>query len=118
MNKKTIILLSLLSMILLGACNRDIEEFRFTGRVVGSQLCSSSQIGYAIDIVTPDSVGQSVNISGTQYRNAVMAYKAPRILHMDDTVNGVAYFTKSYAELNCFGISEFDLPEMIILSLD
>ena len=52
---RKITLLSIVTAILLlGACNRDIEEFRFTGIVVGGEMCSSSQIGYVIDIVTPD----------------------------------------------------------------
>ncbi len=113
----SIILIPVLT-ILLGACNRDIEEFQFTGLVVGSQLCSSSQIGYVIDVFEPDSIGESITISGTNYNNAVMGYKATRILHMGDTIKGVAYFTESYAALNCFGISELDLPEVILLSVD
>ena len=31
---------------------------------------------------------------------------------------GIAYFTKSYAALNCFGVIDNDLPEAILLSVD
>lgn len=115
---KTFPVLIFIALFLFNSCNRDVDEFRFTGHVVGSQLCSSSQIGYAIDIIEPDSIGKPINISGIQYQNVVMAYRASRILHQGDTIKGVAYITKSYAELNCFGISEYDLPEVILLSCD
>jgi hypothetical protein len=115
---KSFPVLIFIALFFFNSCNRDVDEFRFTGHVVGSQLCSSSQIGYAIDIIEPDSIGKPINISGTQYQNVVMAYRASRILHQGDTIKGVAYITKSYAELNCFGISEYDLPEVILLSCD
>ena len=107
-----------MTTVLLGACNRDIEEFRFTGTVVGGEMCSSSQIGYIIDIFTPDNLGESFTNTSGSYDHAVMAYRAPRILHYGDTIEGVAYFTESYAALNCFGIIDNGLPEMVLLSVD
>lgn len=116
--KKSVFTILTLTTILLAACNRDIEEFRFTGRVVGAELCSTSMIGYVFDIISPDSIGTTyTNTSGTYY-NAVIGYKASRILSQGDTVYGVAYFTKSYAALNCFGIVDNGLPEIILLSVD
>ena len=116
---RKITLLSIVTAILLlGACNRDIEEFRFTGHVVGAEMCSSSQIGYIIDILEPDSIGSTYSNGDGTFRNAVMGYKASRLLHQGDTIAGVAYFTESYAALNCFGIIDNDLPEVILLSVD
>lgn len=112
------LVIALITTTLLGACNRDIEEFRFTGHVVGAEMCSSSQIGYIIDILEPDSIGSTYSNSNGTFRNAVMGYKASRLLHQGDTIAGVAYFTESYAALNCFGIIDNDLPEVILLSVD
>lgn len=81
-------------------------------------MCTSSQIGYAIAIVTPDSIGATFNTSVGKYENVVMAYKASRILQRGDTIYGVAYLTKSYAALNCYGVNDNGLPEVILLSVD
>jgi len=104
--------------LLLGACNRDIEEFRFVGKVVGAEMCSSSLIGYIIDIQSPDSLGADITTSSGTYHHAVMAYRSSRQLKQDEVVYGVGYFTKSFAALNCFGLIENNLPEMILLSVD
>ena len=106
------------SMLLLGACNSDIEEFRFTGHVVDGWMCSSSQMGYIIDIFSSEDLGIEYTINGNEYSHAVIGYKSPKRLYQDDTITGVAYMTKSYAALNCFGIIDKDLPEMIILSIE
>lgn len=100
------------------ACNGDIDEFKFKGFVVGADLCSSSQIGYIINITTPDDLGKQDTIGGIRYDHLVMGYRASRILHQGDTIDGVAYFTKSYAKLNCFGNIDHGLPEVILLSVD
>ena len=115
---KKALLLALTVFLAATACNRDIEEFHFTGRVIGGEMCSSSQIGYVIDILSPDSIGGSYTGVGGSSNNAVMGYRASRILHNGDTINGVAYITESYAALNCFGIIDNNLPEVILLSVD
>ena len=105
-------------LTLLSACNKDIDEFRFTGLVVGADMCSSSQIGYMIDIMTPNDLGVEYTLGNTKYSHMVMGYRASRILHQGDTVNAVGYFTESYASLNCYGSIDRGLPEVILLSVD
>lgn len=100
------------------ACNRDVDEFKFTGRVVGSDMCSSSQIGYMIDVISPDDIGMEYTLGGTKYKHLLMCYRPSRILHYGDTVNAVGYFTDSYAKLNCFANIDHGLPEVILLSVD
>ena len=106
------------ALLLLSSCNRDVDEFKFKGYVVGGGACSASQVYYVIDILSPDSLGDDFTFGGFQYHHAVTAYKASRQLYQGDTIYGVAYFTKSYAELNCIGISDTKLPEIILLSTD
>ena len=116
--KKKIITLLVTTTVLLAACNRDIEEFRFTGKVVGGELCSTSQVAYIIDIISPDSIGAAYTNTSGSYNNCVIAYRSSRILYQGDTIYGIAYFTKNYSALNCFGIIDNNLPEMILLSVD
>ena len=104
--------------ILAMSCNNDIEEFRFTGTVVGAEMCSSTQIGYIINIITPDSLGKQDYVGGKRYEHLVMGYRASRILYQGDTINAVGYFTESYAVLNCLTDNGHDLPEVILLSVD
>ena len=105
--------------ILLGACNRDIEEFRFTGKVVGAGLCAQQYvIPYIIEIYTPDSIGDSVTLSNGTYYNAVIAYRSPQLLKQYEEVQGVAYMTRDYGALNCGFVFEDELPEMIILDVE
>lgn len=104
--------------LLLASCNSDIDEFKFTGRVVGADMCSSSQIGYIVDIISPDGLGEEYTLGGTKYSHTVMAYRASRILQQGDTFSAVGYFTESYAALNCYGNIDRGLPELIILGLD
>ena len=104
--------------MLLAACNNDIEEFKFTGHVVGADMCSSSQIGYIVDIISPDSLGDEATIGSAKYSHVVMCYRAPRILHQGDSINAIGYFTQSYAKLNCFGNIDRGLQEVILLSVD
>lgn len=100
------------------SCNRDIEEFKFTGKVIGAELCSSTQVSYIIDITSPDSIGDTIRLNSVRYDHAVIAYKSTRRLALDEIVNGVAYFTKDYAALNCVGVFNSQLPEIILLSVD
>ncbi len=116
--KKILLAIITITTVLLAACNRDIEEFRFKGVVVGCELCSNSQLAYILDIKSPESIGGSyTNASGT-YSNAIIGYRSSRMLYQGDTIYGIAYFTKSYAALNCFGVIDNDLPEAILLSVD
>lgn len=117
LRRATALLLSCLAISLV-SCNSDIDEFKFTGRIVGADQCSSSQIGYIIDILSPDSLGKQGTIGGTKYDHLVMGYRASRILQYGDTINAVGYFTESYAALNCFINIDHGLPEVILLSVD
>lgn len=104
--------------VLFCSCNRDIQEFHFSGTVVGAEMCSSREFAYVIDIATPDSIGDTISITSGHYEHAVMAYRSSRLLKMDEQIYGVGYLTKDYAALNCIGIFNGHLPEMILLSVD
>ncbi len=114
--KKTLIL-AILSLLLFSSC-KDYEEFRFVGKVVGAEMCTSTVVGYVIDLSLPDTLGGTITIGGTTYNHAVMAYRASRALKKDEVVFGVGYLTESFSALNCFGLIDNNLPEMILVSVD
>ncbi|MBP5535559.1 MAG: hypothetical protein J6X62_02070 [Bacteroidales bacterium] len=100
------------------ACKRDYEEFYFAGRVIGAELCSSTTMGYMIQVDRPSNIGDTITLGEAVQENAVMAYRSPRKLVKDERVYGVAYLTKDFAALNCIGIYNYKLPEMVLLSVD
>lgn len=108
----------LLLTALVDGCNSDIDEFRFSGRVVGMAPCNASQIGYVIAIDSPGCIGDTITIDGTAYRNAVVGYRSPRMLSDQEYIYGVAYATHDFAATNCMGLFEAHLPEVILLSVD
>lgn len=115
--KKWHILFVLLA-VLVGGCNSDIDEFRFSGRVVGMAPCNASMLGYVVAIDTPDSIGDTITIEGSKYSNAVVGYRSPRMLSNQEYINGVAYSTHDFAAINCMGLFTSHLPEVILLSVD
>ena len=114
--KTKALILAVLS-ILLTSC-KDYEEFRFVGKVVGAEMCTSTVVGYVIDLSYPDTLGGTIMINGLTYSHAVMAYRASRALKKDEVVYGVGYLTEDFSALNCFGLIDNDLPEIILLSVD
>ncbi len=104
--------------VLVGGCNSDIDEFRFSGRVVGVAPCNSSMVGYIIALDTPDSVGDTISIDGTLHRNTVIGYRSPRMLSDQEYLYGVAYATHNFAAINCMGLFNVQLPEVILLGVD
>lgn len=106
------------AVMLMAACNHDVDEFKFKANVVAAGWCSASQPYYILDIISPDSLGEPLTSNGVTYRNAVRAYKASRLLYSGDTIYGVGYFTKSYSALNCNTVPDYTLPELILLSVD
>ena len=112
------VLLLLAVLLLATACKRDYDEFYFVGRVVGAELCSATTMGYLVEVEKPLAIGDTITVQSGTLSNAVMAYRAPRKLVKDERIFGVGYLTKDFAALNCIGIYNYNLPEMIILSVD
>lgn len=116
--KRNVFFPVILAVFVLCSCNKNIEEFKFKATVVGSSLCSSTTVAYMLEISTPDTIGDTITIGNYRYNNAVMAYRSPRRLYEDEVIYGVAYSTRSFAVLNCMGLVQNGLPEIILLSVD
>lgn len=102
----------------LGGCKRNYEEFYFKGTAVSMINCSSRMMGYVIEVEKPEGVGDTVTIGGVHYKNAVLAYRAPRIIKQEETIYGVAYVHRDFGALNCVVVPLFTLPEWGLISVD
>lgn len=118
MKKIPSIIVCLATVLAFSGCKTDYEEFYFKGTVIYGEMCSSMMVGYLMEIEKPSGVGDTITYNGTFYKNAVMAYRAPRPLKKDETVIGVAYKYKDFAALNCLLVPLYTLPELSIISVD
>jgi len=117
MTIKRALLLSF-SAILIGACNSDIDEFRFSGKVINASMCAATEISYAIALSEPDSIGDTLTVGGVLYPHVMLAHQSPRRLYDGEMVEGVAYLRKDYSAFNCWGIIFPHLPETVLISVD
>jgi len=118
MKRLSSIIVSMAAVLAFSGCKTDYEEFYFKGTVITGEMCSSMMVGYLMELEQPAGVGDTITYDGTFYKNAVMAYRAPRPLKKNETVIGVAYKYKDFAALNCLLVPLFNLPELSIISVD
>lgn len=118
MKHKIIISSLILSFFAFSGCKKNYEEFYFSGKVVGAQICSSTQLSYMIDITYPEGLGDTITTSYGKFQHAVMAYHPPRRMTENEVVYGVAYRTKDWGKLNCVGLFNYTLPEIVLLGVD
>ncbi len=107
--------------IMTTSCKKEYEEFYFKGTVIGGELCGSpeSPQGYMMVIEKPTDIGDTITYMGRFYENVIMGYgKNTRSLTDGEVVYGVAYIFKNYAAMNCSGVFQYKLPEMVMLSVD
>src|SRR5574344_1317529 len=87
----------LLLLLLLSSCHRDYEEYYFKGVVKSVEMCSASSLSYLIEIEKPTTIGDTITVDGKHLKNAVMAFRSPDRMKVNDTIYGVAYNTHDYA---------------------
>ena len=103
------------------SCKKEYEEFYFKGTVIGAELCGATESpqGYMMVIEKPADIGDTITYMGQHYENVIMGYgKNTRALRDGEVVYGVAYIFKNYAAMNCTGVFQYTLPEMVMLSVD
>lgn len=106
------------SCALTWGCDKGYEEFYFIGHPVGAEMCSATTFGYLLTIDYPQGLGDTITAYGEHYSNAVMAYRSPRLLSEGETIYGVAYQRRDFAALNCVGLFNYTVPEIVLLSVD
>lgn len=95
--------LLLTALTLLFSCCKHPDDFAFNGKVVDLEFCTTGgDVGYAIQLASPDTLGGSyVNSKGVRYDNVVVAWESPRPIHIDDTVSGRMYINDKYSKAYC-----------------
>ena len=103
---------------LFSGCNK-AEEFYMKGKVVYAGLmCGTYTLGYLIEVETPQGIGDTITVNGTLYHNAVMGYRAPRIMQDGEEFVGVAYEYPNFAQYNCQLVYFEQLPQFFLVSVD
>ncbi len=116
--KKTL-LLSLLSLLTFVACEHH-DDFDFTGTVVDYEVCNSIyDVGYAVALTSPDSIGGSYTTSDQKvFENVVVIYGSDRMLHGDDHISGRIYLDPNYSKTGCnYRYTDNDVPEAVFTKL-
>ncbi|MDY5968721.1 MAG: hypothetical protein SPJ13_01720, partial [Bacteroidales bacterium] len=113
MAKKNI--LPLLAALLLVSCNSK-DEIDFAGTVVDYELCNStSDLGYAVQLSAPDTLGGTYLTSDNiRYGNVIVIYGSDRMLGEGYKISGSIILDKNYSEAYCryhYRTTRGDVPE-------
>lgn len=96
-------LLILLAAGCLAGCVKQ-EEVSFEGQVVGIRNCSPTftdmNVGYIVQLTTPEGIGGTVVSSDTQdtLHNLVVLYEPPQILKVKTRIHGKFYIDNNYSK--------------------
>ncbi len=115
---KTILPFVALSITTLTGCFGDYDEYYFKGKVLGGDMCTGSRPMYLIEVDKPQGVGDTLTVDGVLHHNVVMGHRSSRMLKSGETVYGVAYNTADYAAFNCFMIFDYQIPEVVLVSVN
>ena len=101
-----------------GACI-DHDDFDFVGKVVDYEPCQSAyEVGYAIELMSPDTVGGRYQTQqGVWYDHVVVVYGADRMLHPGDSVSGRIYLDPKFSKTQCMYHFEREAPEAVFTKL-
>ena len=80
----------------------DVDDFPIAGQVVDYELCTSmSDVGYAVALSSPDSLGGRYTVTATEvHHNVVVVYDADRILPVSTRIEGRIYYD-NYSKAQC-----------------
>lgn len=97
------------------------EDFEFAGTVVDCEACTSMEMGYAVALDFPDSVGRDyVTSENTTYHNVVVIYGSDRILKQNQDISGKIYIDNDHSDAYCsFHYRHInDVPECLFTELN
>lgn len=127
--KKTIIglLVALLcGGICLTSCKKNVDDFDFTGVVIGVRDCSSMSMsiseldwGYEVEITSPEGVGvEYFDQEGVKHKNVVVLYGTKTRLSDKDKLSGRMYMDENYSRSYCNIHFSDNVPEAVCSELD
>ena len=96
------LLLTSYFILTLTACN-NFDDFAIEGKVIDHEMCTSvMDMGYAVQLDEPDSVGGTYLASDNKvYRNVVVVYKADQIVKRGERITGRIYLDPNHSKAYC-----------------
>lgn len=116
--KRSILFVALLFTVF--ASCKNYEDFDFTGSVVDYEMCNGiSEIGYAVALTSPDTIGGDYTTREMQqFHNVVVIYGSDRMLHSGDKISGRIYLDPGHSEAECnYHYNDRDVPEAVFTKL-
>lgn len=118
-------LLFLLIPLLFCSCKKKTDTFEFKGKVVYFLECtgmvtsiSEYDMGYIINLQTPDSIGADFTVNNTTHHNCVILYHTRSRFQNGDVISGRMYLDNKYSAAYCNFHHDTGLPEGVCYSLD
>ena len=94
---------AVLSLVLVGCKHH--EEFSFSGKVVGYEICHSmNDFAYLVSLESPSDIGDSILIveDSTRRGHVIAVYQSPRILKIGRHISGTIYLDDNYNQAHCY----------------
>ena len=87
-------------IFLLFASCKNYDDFEFTGTVVDYEMCNGlSDLGYAINLESPDTIGGTYKTRDSViYNNVIIVYGADRLLKSQSHISGRIYMDHNYSK--------------------
>lgn len=110
------------AMLLLTSCN-DYDDFGFVGNTVDIEFCTGPMdLGYAIQLVSPDTLGGRYTCDdGTVYDHVVVVYASSKALKKGQHVEGRMYIDNNFSTAYCnynYRNARGDVPEGVFTQID
>lgn len=120
---KRILMLTAALLLLVACQTKHDDEFEFEGKVIDYEICSGySDVGYAVQLSRPDSVGGNYYASDSvTHPNVVVVYRADRLLRHGQEIKGKIYFNPNYSDAECnyhYRQTTGDVPEACFSKLE
>lgn len=113
------LLLAVIITIFAASCVKH-DDFEITGTVVDYEECNGLyEMGYAIELSSPDSIGgEYTTHDGEKYNNVVVVFGADVVLKHNSRISGRIYIDNNYSASTCIRhYTDRDVPEAVFTKL-
>lgn len=112
------------SMLMFTACVHP-EDFAIVGTVIDYELCNSisgQDAGYAIELISPDTIGGNyLDSDGEEHNNVIVCFGPDRYLKIGNVIKGSVYLDPNYSKAYCmfhYRESRGDVPECMFTEIE
>lgn len=118
--------LILCGSICLSSCKKHVDDFDFTGTVIGVRDCSSMSMsiseldwGYIVEVSSPEGIGaEYYDNDGKKHTNVVILYGTKTRLSDQEKLSGRMYMDENYSRSYCNYHYSDGVPEAVCSELD